>query len=984
MPVDTPDPSCPDPDRTEVLHFPRTGPALPDLPSLDHLPTPDLVEAVLAHQRKCWEQGVRVPVARYLEGYAALRADRNAAADIVYQEYMLLAQGEDPALFARYVRQYPQYAEALRYLHDADQVVRQVFRLGPPSTPPGKPPRRFGDYELLEEVGRGGMGVVWKAKQLSLGRVVALKMILAGQLASADAIDRFHNEARAAARLQHPNIVAIHEIGSDAGLHFFTMDLVEGQTLARMIRDNPLPPDRAARYMEIVARAIHHAHNNGVLHRDLKPSNVLIDHNDQPRVTDFGLARQVESDRQLTGTGQVLGTPSYMAPEQATGQRGNVGRASDVYSLGAVLYELLTGRPPFRAATAFDTLVLVVSAEPVGPRQLNPGIPRDLETVCLKCLQKDGRRRYASAADLADDLARFLRREPVRARPVGQLTRAWRWCRRNPVVASLVLLLVGVVAGLAWATIQSVAANRETTKQRDRARDRLVLARDAAHQMLTEVSESPEMRAKGVELLRKQLLVKAVEFSEKLAKEEDADLVARTELGFNLGRLGSVCEELAQLGEAEKAYLRAAAIADEVLEAEPDHRMGLQVLAGAHFNLGRLYRLSGRHSQAERSLERALALNRRLATVYRDERAVRGSSRNQVPIYRALAMVHSDKERIDQTERAHRRALQIGLRLAGAAGADLQDQVQLAETYHLLGGFYQAAPVHKSPQALRAFAAALRLRKDLVKASPANPEFQKDLAKSQSAFGDLLAGMGRHAQAAAFYEQAIKTTRKLVAEHPRALQHAVDLGGMYCQQGNLWYAANQPGKAQTSYDHGIGILEEGLQKAPEEHPVARRFLSITLYQRGMIQCSQDRLKEGARDFDRALDLANDNIRPLIRLERAIAWLKLADHRKGVPALEEAVRMLKPAGQHFFRVGVAWSVAVAAVCADKQLPEGERKQLEETYVRQALTWLGKAEQVGAFKNPYWFQSLQSAPAFNSIRNHPDFQKWHREVVKKHKR
>jgi hypothetical protein len=274
----------------------------------------------------------------------------------------------------------------------------------------------FGDYELLEEIARGGMGVVFKAKQVSLDRTVAVKMILAGQLASPDDVQRFHTEAKAAANLQHPGIVAIHEVGEHEGQHYFSMDYVAGRSLADLVRDGPLPAARAARYVQAVAEAIQYAHAHGTLHRDLKPSNVLLDAADRPRVTDFGLAKQVSTESGVTATGQVLGTPSYMPPEQAAGSR-EIGAAADVYSLGAILYHLLTGRPPFQGETALDTLLQVRETEPVPPRLLNPKVPPELETICLKCLEKEPRQRYGSAQELADDAKRFLSGEPIQARP---------------------------------------------------------------------------------------------------------------------------------------------------------------------------------------------------------------------------------------------------------------------------------------------------------------------------------------------------------------------------------------------------------------------------------------------------------------------------------------------------------------------------------------------------------------------------------------
>ncbi len=308
---------------------------------------------------------------------------------------------------------------------------------------------RLGDYELLERIGQGGMGVVYRARQISLDRVVALKLLPLGQFAREDAMERFRAEASAAAGLQHPNIVAIHEVGEHEGQQYFSMDYVEGQTLADVARDKPLSAQRAATYLKTIAEAVHFAHEHGILHRDLKPSNILIDASDQPRVTDFGLAKRLTVDSDLTLTGQVLGSPNFMSPEQAEGRHKAVGPASDVYSLGGLLYHLVTRQPPFQSDTLTTLLKQVIETEPVPPRLLNPSVPRDLETICLKCLEKDVRRRYPSARALAEDLSRFLRGEPIQARPVGAVGKAWKWCQRRPALAgALSALLATFVLGL--------------------------------------------------------------------------------------------------------------------------------------------------------------------------------------------------------------------------------------------------------------------------------------------------------------------------------------------------------------------------------------------------------------------------------------------------------------------------------------------------------------------------------------------------------
>jgi serine/threonine-protein kinase len=356
-------------------------------------------------------------------------------------------------------------------------ITDTVLRFNPPSDLP-----KIAGYEVLEVLGRGGVGVVYKARHLRLNRVVALKMLLAGPYARPEELQRFLREAEAVAGLRHPNIVQLYDMGEHDGRPYFTMELVEGPSLSQKQAGAPLPASQAAELVATVAEAIQAAHQSGIIHRDLKPSNILLqrkqnaDYTDStdkstrrfspsaksaesaidfiPKVTDFGLARRLESDGGLTQSGAAMGTPSYMSPEQARGDRSTIGPLTDVYALGAILYELLTGRPPFKGESATATVQQVIFDEPVPPRRLNPQVPLDLETICLKCLQKEPAERYASAAALADDLRRFERGEPIMARPPGALERAAKWVRRRPTVAALmaasVLMLAGVTAAAVW------------------------------------------------------------------------------------------------------------------------------------------------------------------------------------------------------------------------------------------------------------------------------------------------------------------------------------------------------------------------------------------------------------------------------------------------------------------------------------------------------------------------------------------------------
>jgi WD40 repeat protein len=338
------------------------------------------------------------------------------------------------------------------------------------------------------------MGVIYRAKQLSLGRTVAVKMLLLGRYSSAESIDRFRREAHSAASLRHPNIVAIYEVGECEGQHFFSMEFVDGPSLGAISRQGPLKPRRAAEYAKAIAEAIDYAHTQGVLHRDLKPSNVLIDPFDQVRITDFGLAKKLDGSSDLTLTGQMIGSPNYLSPEQAAGRHPEVGPTSDVYAIGALLYELLTGRPPFMAESLAETLVRIQTAEPVSLRALNSRIPADLETICLKCLQKQSESRYGSAKSLAEDLGRFLAGQPVLARPATRLVRTLRWARREPKLAGMLMATIGTVAALvatlATSNIRIRSAQRQTAAKAEESRQRLVRLNVAAGNKLVEEGDS--------------------------------------------------------------------------------------------------------------------------------------------------------------------------------------------------------------------------------------------------------------------------------------------------------------------------------------------------------------------------------------------------------------------------------------------------------------------------------------------------------------
>ncbi|MEZ6060334.1 MAG: protein kinase [Planctomycetaceae bacterium] len=487
----------------------------------------------------------------------------------------------------------------------------------------------FGNYVLLNEIARGGMGVVYRARQTTLNRVVALKMISCGELASREEVERFLGEARAAANLQHPNIVAIHEIGEQDGRHYFSMDFVEGASLAERIQEAPLPAMTAARYMATVAEAMHFAHSKNIIHRDLKPSNILIDRSDQPRVTDFGLAKRLDTDSELTGVGVVIGSPSYMSPEQASGGQRKVSAASDIYSMGATLYALLTGRPPFRAESAVQTLIQVTHSECVPPRLLNPAIPRSLEVICLKCLEKDAERRYRTAGDLAEDLRRFLAHQPILARPASWFERAGKWCRRKPALAAvLAMLFLSVTLGAAGVVTQwrrAESALVEARQQRDRARESVVEAirarnisetdlqhaMDAIDEYFVRISQNDLLNVAGMMPLRRELLTESTVLYEKLYSAHQEVHVAN-HLSHVYQYLANINTDLGLPEQALAANLRSLELRQVSAAALPDSHAQLSALAVSYRNTGQSLERMGRSEEAATMFQEGDLLAKRL------------------------------------------------------------------------------------------------------------------------------------------------------------------------------------------------------------------------------------------------------------------------------------------------------------------------------------------------------------------------------------
>jgi serine/threonine-protein kinase len=604
--------------------------------------------------------------------------------------------------------------------------------------------RSVAGYQILGEVGRGGMGVVYKARQRGLNRLVALKMILAAHHADAQQRVRFHAEAESVARLQHPNIVQIYEVGEQDGLPYFSLEFVDGGSLDKKLAGSPQAPRQAAQLMETLARAMHFAHEQGIVHRDLKPANILITPDGTPKISDFGLAKRLEEgDSSQTKSGSILGTPSYMSPEQARGDVRRVGPPSDLYALGAILYELLTGRPPFQGASAMDTVTRVTRDEPVPPTRVQPKTPLDLETICLKCLQKEPARRYADCFELAEDLRRFLSGEPILARPVGKVERLWRWCQRNPKLASanavVFLLLLVVSVGSTWAAL-AIRAEKERAEQnaiRAKVNERVAqrqkltaeeneqkakasetLAEDQAELALNTLGlliskvQSQLGKQPGVQPLKRELLETAMNGLQRVAGGAPGKL--RRSKSDAYFQMGGIARELGNSADASKYWGQYYEMAKSALTDDPDNeRLKLEMAWACRF-LGEISIEMGDLKKALTYHQRALALRKELAAVPLGERLRRNSRlpeedrltprMNDLQLseeYTRIGLIHYYLGDSAQAEEPVLKSLALREKLlnqmataknsaAGSTGLEQTSQARqnLARNYHLLAEIY--------------------------------------------------------------------------------------------------------------------------------------------------------------------------------------------------------------------------------------------------------------------------------------------------------
>jgi tetratricopeptide (TPR) repeat protein len=678
------------------------------------------------------------------------------------------------------------------------------------------------------------MGVVYRARQVNLDREVAVKLMLQGALASEADVERFRVEATAAASLRHPHIVAIHEIGEHEGQHYFSMDLVTGRNLDELTRSGPLAARQAAELVAAVARAVDYAHRHGVLHRDIKPSNVIVDAEGQPHVTDFGLARRMVDPGGLTLSGQILGTPGFMAPEQIAGDPQKIGVAADVYSLGAVLYQTLTGRPPFMGTNLIEVLRQVAESEPAAPTLLNPAVPRDLETIAQKCLSKDGSRRYASAAEVADDLERFLRHEPIRAKPVGAWGRLVRWARRSPSVAALtgavaaLLILVAVGASVSAARLER--ARRAEMAQRLESETRLRQGERLIQFMLGDLAE--RLKPVGRLDLLDSTIAEVNKFYSEVAPEKMTADGERNRAHAML-EVAYIRFSQGRFDEAYASYNRSIAAYRELTARVPQNLKWQSELAVAINDLGLAYGRQGDFTKAVALLEEALKLIQELV------------------------------------EKEPRNALR------------LMNLVITAQNLSL--GYLHLGNLVRAGELLRIAEGAAR---KCVAAEPANPKPKELLGVMLGTVGDYLKKTDKIGESMRAYDEKLRILTELIAQEPKnqSYRYGLAMGLDQSAQSNIDQGRYR--EAREALQRAAGILDQMIA----EDPANREWQLIrtnTLTNLGISFRGEDNVGEVLATFQRVWDLSHEHPEVLTAYPRWAADCRIAMENASALLLEHA-------------------------------------------------------------------------------------------------
>jgi tetratricopeptide (TPR) repeat protein len=693
---------------------------------------------------------------------------------------------------------------------------------------------RSSGYEVEGELGRGGMGVVYLARKVALNRPCALKMILAGPHGGSAAAARFRAEAEAVARMRYPGIVQIYHVGEAGGLPFLELEYLPRGNLERMLNGTPWPPAESARLVEDLARAIAEAHGKGIVHRDLKPGNVLLDADGSPKVADFGLAKILDSDSELTRTQTVLGSPSYMAPEQAEGRSHLAGETTDVYALGAILYTLLTGSPPFRAATAIETLAQVKSVEPVPPSRTQPGLPRDIETICLKCLEKSPGRRYPSARALAEDLHRYLTGESILARPAPAWERAWKWARRKPTVAAA--LAIGALAASIFLGVAILYNQRRTellrrTQEAERAavdRGRLLIG--AYSRLVSDVQEKLGDTA-ATRWIRQGLLTTAIEGLDEVARSPGGS-AADLHLAVAHQKLGEILRQIGRADDARRQLDSALRLAEHLIVANPGDLAVAECLRDACLAIGELLVRDERPREAAPYFRRALEQAEVIVEALPGRAGARfGLSESYHRLGRALDAF----EEFAEAEACFHAMHEQALNWAAAEPGDLAARDMLASSYLRLGrvrGFY-----HDYAASAGAYRQAVAIAREVFEVKPKDSRAKTHLALALLDSAMLALETRDYIKARPLLMEAERLYAELAAADPEDREAQVWLVHAWYQFGRLERGEEQFAKAVERFGGALDRLRQLDREGKLEGRPAFKFRHMRVLQQDLAFCS---------------------------------------------------------------------------------------------------------------------------------------------------
>lgn len=664
------------------------------------------------------------------------------------------------------------------------------------------------------------MGIVYRARQQSVNRLVALKVIRPDRLASMSkssrqkAIDRFRTEAEAAARINHDNLVTVYEVGCEAGCHYFSMRYVEGFSLSDVIRKNPADNRQAAAWIEPVCRAVEAVHRNQIIHRDLKPQNILLDTTTgRTLLADFGLAKLADDEEGMTQTGDAVGTPAYMSPEQFT-DASTVTTATDVYALGATLYCLLSGKPPFQASSSALTMQQVLEADPLSLRQVNPSVDQDLETICMKCLEKSPARRYDSAADLADELQRYLEGKPILARPVSAPERVTRWCRRNPLPASLISL---TVAAILIAIVSLAVANVRTEAARKSSEASFQDAMAAVNDFFTRVSEERLLNEPGLQEVRRDLLERARDYYAKFVERRGNDPTVRAELAAAHFRMGIIIEELGSPESALDWFRKARDLEKSLVAVQPESNERTRALSLAINALGRANMKLGKLDEAEKHFQEAEKLREALIarTQNPDEKfellRLHANSRMN------LGLVERQRGNLDQTRKLYDEAQEQRRKTLPQKAKDRALRRDLAKGFYNLANL--AIDRNDEPALRENVTEAIRIMEQLLHEAPRDLDDQYFLSHCYRMRADLSAAIADQNETAAAsasddYAQASRILQRLTDLNPSVQKFVRDLAGLAANLGQLAAQRKQNDKALASFHQARELLKSLDQLSP--------------------------------------------------------------------------------------------------------------------------------------------------------------------------